>query len=466
MNKTKRLIVSVLFIVSVFMGAIGLASCGGFAPIESTNRPSAESQSFESSAESHKEKCIVTFCGYDGTVLGEEEVVYGQASALANEGPSREGYRFAGWGADLTKVTKDMTVTAQYVETVFVEFIDYDGSTIYSEMVDKGSSFTNIPQGPTRNNYKFDGWSENNFDKINEDMTVFAQYVRIYSVTFIDYNGDTLYVDEVLEGDNATAPPNPTREGYTFIKWDGAFVNVTEDITVKAIYDINKYTVSFVYPDGNRISEEVGVRHGWSVSLPSVPEFYYDWSKHKRGGFTGWKIGTEEIPSDKKVVATSNTTVTAVYDEEIAEPMIIARSVEVNKGSKEVSIKLYLSCTQKIYGLNLDVQFNNKLQLGGSASVKTEGAFGVVDAHNQFTTAISNDGKCEMRWINGKNPIDPSAYAGPVSIMTITFQLDEYQAVGNYLVEILDSTYLIEESFNKVTPIFVDGIVFVEDKEA
>lgn len=60
----------------------------------------------------------------------------------------------------------------------------------------------------------------------------------IYTVTFVDYNGSQLKTEQVAEGESATAPADPTREGYTFTGWDKSFANVTADITVTATYEL------------------------------------------------------------------------------------------------------------------------------------------------------------------------------------------------------------------------------------
>lgn len=61
----------------------------------------------------------------------------------------------------------------------------------------------------------------------------------IYTVTFEDYDGTELKVEEVSQGGDATPPANPTRSGYTFTGWSGNYTDVMEDVTIIATYSEN-----------------------------------------------------------------------------------------------------------------------------------------------------------------------------------------------------------------------------------
>ena len=60
-----------------------------------------------------------------------------------------------------------------------------------------------------------------------------------YTVTFKDWDGTVLNTQTVESGKAATAPADPSREGYIFTGWDKAFNNVTSDLTVTALYEQN-----------------------------------------------------------------------------------------------------------------------------------------------------------------------------------------------------------------------------------
>ena len=71
---------------------------------------------------------------------------------------------------------------------------------------------------------------------------VAASYVanfeqKKYNVRFVDgMTDDNLKTEIVAHGKGATAPDAPVHDGYEFIGWERKFDNVTEDITVKALY--------------------------------------------------------------------------------------------------------------------------------------------------------------------------------------------------------------------------------------
>ena len=99
---------------------------------------------------------------------------------------------------------------------------------------------------------------------------------KFFTVTFKNYDGTILKTDKVLEGKSATAPEAPTREGYIFEKWDIEFNNITEDLTVTAIFvedvpaSINNarfYSKSFSY-DGKekQITVEGRLPQGYTIT--------------------------------------------------------------------------------------------------------------------------------------------------------------------------------------------------------
>ena len=77
-----------------------------------------------------------------------------------------------------------------------------------------------------------------------------------YTVIFQDYDKTVLKTETVKEGESATTPEEPKREGYTFFAWDKEYANITRDSIITAEY-INPTQTSFVV-DNVSISKEEG----------------------------------------------------------------------------------------------------------------------------------------------------------------------------------------------------------------
>ncbi len=117
-----------------------------------------------------------------------------------------------------------------------VEFIDWNGTILKKDKVAPYSVAT-APADPEREGYTFTGWDKE-FSSVTANLTVTAQYkINRYAVTFVDWDEAILKKDSVDYGSAATAPADPTREGYTFTGWDKDFSNVTTDLTVTALYE-------------------------------------------------------------------------------------------------------------------------------------------------------------------------------------------------------------------------------------
>lgn len=116
---------------------------------------------------------------------------------------------------------------------------------------------------------------------VKGDLTLVAVWeANKYTVSFMD--GETTAADPqtVEYGKTATAPTAPTKEGHTFNCWrkvgssspfDFAKEVITEDTVLEAVWDINTYTVTFDYPDGQKDVEK-NVFYGGKVEIPKDPE--------------------------------------------------------------------------------------------------------------------------------------------------------------------------------------------------
>ena len=139
-----------------------------------------------------------------------------------------------------------------------VTFVDWDGTVLTSVGVAAGQAAT-APADPVREGYTFIGWDKD-FSSVIEDMTVTALYqINRYQVRFYDWDDTLLKTDRVEYLSAATAPADPVREGYTFIGWDKDFNSITVDLDVYAQYEEGadkEFEVVFSDQDNNELSAQ------------------------------------------------------------------------------------------------------------------------------------------------------------------------------------------------------------------
>ena len=170
-----------------------------------------------------------------GTDVGLYDLV--PSNATINEKPASDKY-------DVTYVNGTLTIAPPTTVTNTVTFVDGQGKTLKTEKVESGKAAT-APATPKRSGYTFTGWDKD-FSKVTADMTVTAQWKKnaeptpaTYTVTFVDGQGKTLKTEKVKSGKAATAPADPKRTGYTFTGWNKDFSKVTADMTVTAQWKKN-----------------------------------------------------------------------------------------------------------------------------------------------------------------------------------------------------------------------------------
>ena len=212
-------------------------------------------------------------------------------------------------------------------EVYTVTFDSYGGTPVPpAQEVEYGHTATK-PADPTLKGYTFAFWylgeDEQNataydFDTpVTENITLTAKWnINKYTVTFNSYGGTPVPpVQEVEYGLTATKPADPTLKGYTFAFWylgedeqnATAYdfdTPVTENITLTAKWNINKYTVAFNTDGGTPVPPAQEVEYGLTATEPAAPE--------KTGyTFDGWYLGDEKY--DFSAAVEQNITLTAKW---------------------------------------------------------------------------------------------------------------------------------------------------------
>ena len=220
--------------------------------------------------------------------------------------PIREGYTFIGWDREIPKTVpaENITVTAQWeINQYTIAFDTAGGSEIAPITQDYGTNIT-APADPTRKGYTFKGWDKEIPETMPaENMTVKAQWeINQYAITFDTNGGSEIAPITQDYGTAITAPADPTRKGYTFKGWDKEIPETmpAENITVKAQWEINRYTITFDTAGGSEIAP-ITQDYGTEITAPDNPT-------RKGYTFKGWD---KEIP---ETMPAENMTITAQWE--------------------------------------------------------------------------------------------------------------------------------------------------------
>ena len=162
----------------------------------------------------------VVFQDYDGLYTWDTQYLQeGSYPTTPSVTPTRKGYKFSYWSPSnyaTIAVTGDMIVKAYYVE---------DPNASDDDSGDTGNNNSN--NGNNNNN------NGNNNDGNNTTGTT-------YTVNFVDYDGSVLDTQIIAAGScPAATNVTPTRKGYTFTTWSPSnytSVPVTGNLTVTALY--------------------------------------------------------------------------------------------------------------------------------------------------------------------------------------------------------------------------------------
>ena len=230
------------------------------------------------------------------------EYIYGEGIVLPSASDmTKEGHTFGGWylnsdfsGSPVTNIdTADRGNKTYYakwnVNQYTITFDTSGGSTVSSITQDYGSTVVK-PLDPIKEGYTFTGWEPEIPDTIpSSNITIKAKWsVNKYTITFDSDGGSAVPPITLDYGSVVIAPINPTRVGYTFNGWDKEIPSTmpSSDSNIKALWKINKYTITFDTNGGSTI-EAITLDYGSSITKPSNPT---------RSGysFIGWDI---EIPS-------------------------------------------------------------------------------------------------------------------------------------------------------------------------
>ena len=172
----------------------------------------------------------------------------------------------------------------------------------------------------------------------NEALTLYPVWnTNKYTITFDTNGGSEIAPITQDYGTEITAPDNPTRKGYTFKGWDKEIPKTmpAENITVKAQWKINQYTITFDTNGGSEIAP-ITQDYGTEITAPDNPT-------RKGYTFKGWD---KEIP---ETMPAENITITARWrDTEKPTGEIIIGTNKWNEFLNELTFGIFFKDTQEV----------------------------------------------------------------------------------------------------------------------
>ena len=285
-------------------------------------------------------KYTITFDTNGGSEIAPITQDYG-TEITAPDNPTRKGYTFKGWDKEIpeTMPAENITVKAQWkINQYTIAFDTNGGSEIAPITQDYGTEIT-APDNPTRKGYTFKGWDKEIPETMPaENITVKAQWeINQYTIAFDTNGGSEIAPITQDYGTEITAPDNPTRKGYTFKGWDKEIPEAmpAENITVKAQWEINQYTIAFDTNGGSEIAP-ITQDYGTEITAPDNPT-------RKGYTFKGWD---KEIP---KTMPAENITITARWkDTEKPTGEIIIGTNKWNQFLNELTFGIFFKDTQEV----------------------------------------------------------------------------------------------------------------------
>lgn len=258
----------------------------------------------------------VTLDPQGGTGGGTITATYDSALGSVTR-PTRTGYTFKGyWTQTDQKGTKYYDANGQGLQA----WKETDVNSLYAGWDVNSYAVTITAMGPgkvspTSGHYAygtlltltatpdnegayFVKWSDGNTENprtvtVKKEVKYTAEFgTYSYTVRWLDastFGSNVLKTETIDWGKNATAPDQPSHDGYTFQNWTSDGKDVRQNRDISAQYQANTYTVRLNPNGGQGNAKDVGFTYGTPGNLPP--------NQFKRTGyqFVGWGTNKTEV---------------------------------------------------------------------------------------------------------------------------------------------------------------------------
>ena len=177
-----------------------------------------------------------------------------------------------------------------------------DGSVYREQTLDAGTQPDDSRDGPTKDGYRFTGWSLDTTNSTDTVKKYIPNYIAQSTISFDSAGGTAVAAITADEGTTINAPDEPNFTGHTFKGWGVEFPYTvpTDDVILTAQWEINYYTITWNLADGT--TETSTVEYGATPTHEDDTKATADGISYK---FAGW---TPEV-----VAATENATYTSTF---------------------------------------------------------------------------------------------------------------------------------------------------------
>ncbi len=282
-------------------------------------------------------KYTVTWKNDDGSVLRtDKDVEYGKMPSYgANPTKAADAqytYTFKSWTPEVKAVTGNAVYTAVYEKTVnkyTVTWKNDDGSVLRT---DKDVEYGKMPSygaNPTKAadaqyTYTFKSWTPE-VKTVTGDATYRATYTKeanTYTLTYDldggEWENDTTYTYTKKYNEEVEVKADPTKEGYTFVGWmsaevevvNGKFTMPAKNVTLKAKWEANIYKVTYDL-DGGEWTEAT---NEFPYEYKATVEVVKTVPTREGYKFSGWRSEEVTIENDAFTMPAKDVVLKAVWE--------------------------------------------------------------------------------------------------------------------------------------------------------
>ena len=282
-------------------------------------------------------KYTIKWVNWDGSeVRTDTEVPYGTELEVPAD-PTRAAddqytYTFKGWTPEVETVTGDAVYTAVYdkeVNKYTIKWVNWDGSEVRTDTEVPYGTELEVPADPTREadaeyTYTFAGWTPK-IETVTGDATYKAKYTKeanSYTLTYDldggEWENDTTYTYTKKYNEEVEVKADPTKEGYTFVDWTSAEVEVVngkftmpaKNVTLKAQWKANIYNVTYDL-DGGEWTEAT---NEFPYEYKATVEVVKTVPTREGYKFSGWRSEEVTIENDAFTMPAKDVVLKAVWE--------------------------------------------------------------------------------------------------------------------------------------------------------